>query len=108
MIMAMVNIDELRQSILIVVIETGNIERMKKADPVTIESNRHGGILEAPRYPDDFSVLIAYEENQDELYQKAKGDPATFLKWLERGRVFIQGVDGKENVIKITRTAYDK
>lgn len=97
MIVAMLNITELQQSILIVVIERDNLDRMRKADPVTLESIPKGGILKPPLYPLNFSTLIAYEPDAEELKAKATGNALEFLQWLERGRVFIQGKDGSEN-----------
>lgn len=94
MIMTMLNIDEQKKSILFVVIETANLERMKKADPITLESPASGGILPAPKYPQDFSVVFAYEPDSDELYKMARKGGIALLKWLERGRKWIPGVDG--------------
>ena len=90
----MINLDGLQQSILLVVIERDNFDRMKKADPITLESTQAGGLLPPPSYPLNLSLLIAYEEDQDDLYRRAKKNAAEMLKWLERGRVFIKGVDG--------------
>ena len=103
MIAAMLNVDPLKQSILVVVIEGDNLDRMKKADPITLESTKEGGLLEPPKYPLNLSLLIAYEEDQDELYRRAKTNAVEMLKWLERGRVFIKGVDGKVEAFRIPR-----
>jgi hypothetical protein len=103
MIAAMLNIKELQQSILIVVIEPENLERMKTGDPATLESIAKGGILVPPLFPLNFSTLLAYEPDTAELYIKAQGPPLEFLQWLERGRVFIPGKDGVENSKVIRR-----
>lgn len=97
MIAAMVNIRERMQSVLIVVIEKDNLDRMRTGDPATLESLQSGGVLVPPMFPLNLSMLIAYEEDDVELYTKAQGDPLEFLRWLERGRKFIKGLDGKEN-----------
>jgi hypothetical protein len=97
MIAAMLNIKEMQTSILVVVIEPENLERMKTGDPATLESLSKGGILAPPLFPLNFSTLIAYEPDTTELYIKAQGPALEFLQWLERGRVFIKGKDGVEN-----------
>lgn len=97
----MVNFDELKQSILYVVLEEDNLRRMNLADPVTLESAKKGGLLPRPVYPENFSVLIAYERDTDELYRKAQEGGAILLKWLERGRVFKPGVDGVGEAFRI-------
>jgi hypothetical protein len=95
MIAAMFSFDEEAKSVLVVVIETDNLERMKTADPITLESISEGGALAPPRYPLNFSILIAYEPDREELYRLAKiSPPMELLRWLERGRKFIEGVDG--------------
>lgn len=99
----MLNIREMQKSVLIVVLETENLERMKTGDPVTLESIGEGGILPPPHFPLNFSTLIAYEPDSANLYLKAGGEPLEFLRWLERGRVFIKGKDGVENVRFIRR-----
>lgn len=102
MIAAMLDVNELQQSILFIVIERDNLERMKKADPITLESVSHGGLLPVPKYPQDFSILIAYEEDDDELYRRARaGNTGELIRWLERGRQFIPGLDGKKEAFKI-------
>jgi hypothetical protein len=103
MIAAMLNVPGLNESILLVVIERDNLERMRTADPITLESIQKGGILSAPHYPMSFSVLVAYEEDDAELYRMAKGPPLELLKWLERGRKWVPGLDGKENSFSIRK-----
>lgn len=103
MIAAMLNIKELQTSILIVVIEPENLERMKTGDPATLESISKGGILVPPLFPLNFSTLLAYEPDTAELYIKAQGPPEDFLRWLERGRKWDPAKDGKENIRVIRR-----
>jgi hypothetical protein len=101
MVIGMLDIDELSQSILFIVLEKDNVERMKMADPVTLESIRKGGMLAPIMYPRNFSILVAIEEDSDEVYRRARGNRMEFLEWLERGRVFIEGVDGKVHGFRI-------
>lgn len=101
MVMAMINIKALRRSILVIVLEKDNLDRMAKGDPVTVESTLRGGLMTPPMFPMDYSVLISTELDQAELYKRAKGNGAEFLDWLERGRVFIKGVDGTENASRL-------
>jgi hypothetical protein len=103
MIAAMMNIHELKQSVLIVVIESGNLRRMELGDPATLESTNNGGVLTPPLYPQNFNVLIGYDTDEKKLYEMAKGEPAEFLRYLERGRKFYKEIDGMENVTTIHR-----
>jgi hypothetical protein len=103
MITAMLNIDELQRSILIVVIESGNLRRMELGDPATLESTNNGGILAPPRWPLNFNVLVAYDTDEKKLHEMAKGDLADFLRYLERGRKFYKEIDGLENVQTVKR-----
>jgi hypothetical protein len=102
MIVAMFNIEHEQRSVLAVIIEPDNLNRMCKADPITLESMFHGGALAPPRYPNNFNILIAYEDNQPELLAIAEQrDFAALMHYLERGRKFIKGVDGMENTKRI-------
>ena len=103
MLAAMMDIDELQQSILIVVIESDNLKRMKKADPITLESINNRGALKPPKYPQNFNTLIAYEEDDATLWAKAKRNPVEMLRWLERGRIFDPKTDGMKNAFKMSR-----
>lgn len=103
MIAAMLNIDELQQTIMVVIAETENLDRMKEADPITLESKQKGGILPAPKYPQNFSVLIAYEADQPELYKRVQIGGPQLLAWLERGRKWIPGKDGASTAVRIPR-----
>jgi hypothetical protein len=97
MIAAMLNVQELQESILIVVIESGNLRRMELGDPATLESTNNGGILTPPMYPQNFNILIAYDTDEKKLYEMAKKPPMEFLRYLERGRKFYKEIDGTEN-----------
>lgn len=104
MIVSLIDVDEMQCSILVVVIERDNLERMRKADPISLESVSHGGLLTVPKYPNDFSVLIAYEEDDAELYRISRtGNVADLLKHLQRGRRWIEAVDGKKNAFNLTK-----
>jgi hypothetical protein len=104
MIAAMVNIDERQQSVLVVVIEKDNLDRMKQADPITLESIRAGGALVPPRYPLNLSLLLAYEENDAELYRMAKSaNSLDFIKYLERGFKFKPEIDGKDRTFHVPK-----
>jgi hypothetical protein len=107
MLAAMLNIHELQQSIMIVVIEKGNLRRMELGDPATLESTNNKGVLPPPLYPQNFNVLIAYDEDEKKLYEMAKGPPMEFLYYLERGRKFYPEIDGTENAQPL-RTAKEE
>jgi hypothetical protein len=101
MIASVINDPELKRTVIVVVIEPENLERMSKGDPATLETKSLGGILPNIDYPENYSVLVAFETDEAELYKKARGDRAEFLRYLERGRRFIKGQDGTENAFKI-------
>jgi hypothetical protein len=102
MIAAMLNIDEKQQSIVIVVIEADNLARMKQADPITLASIKAGGVLVAPRYPANLSLLIAYEEDDAELYRIARSsNTLDLIEYLERGWEFKPAIDGKDKSFHI-------
>lgn len=98
MIVTMINWHTRRRSILVVVLEPANLERMRRADACTLESERSGGALKEPEYPQDFCTLIAYEEDTDELMRMARIGGLAFLAWPARGRKFDPSAgDGTEN-----------
>jgi len=105
MLAAMLNDDEKRRSIFVLVIEAENFARMQKADPITLESVLQGGVMPIPRYPLDFSLLIAYEDDTRPVLELARqgGNGDALLAYLERSRVFIKGKDGSENTVRIQR-----
>ena len=103
MITARLNFEEEKSSVLLIVFEKDNLERMKQADPITIESPRRGGkIMQGIKYPESLSLLIAYEEDDAELYRLSKaGDLLALLTYLERGRKFDPKTDGADNVFHL-------
>lgn len=102
MILATINIDELRMTMVLVVIERDNLERMKEADPITLESINYKGLLEVPKYPNNLNLLIAYEEDDEELYRLAQQGGMLLLKYLERGRKWREGEDGTKNAVRLS------
>lgn len=103
MLVSSIDIHEQRRTLLLIVIEKENFERMKNADPITLESVNEGGWLPIPTYPANFSILIAYEENDEELYKRAKSGGAAFLAYLERNRKWKPEVDGVQHIMKIPK-----
>jgi hypothetical protein len=103
MLAAMLNNEQRRRSILVIVIEAENLARMQKADPITLQSTLQGGALPVPRYPLDFSILIAYESDTRPILEMARkpGNGDDIIAYLERNRVFIKGKDGTENTYRI-------
>jgi len=101
MLMLMLNFKG--RSLLVVTMEKDNLDRMKKADPITLESTLAGGLLPPPLHPENFSVLFAYEEDDVELYRRAKGNVGELIRWLERGRTWKEGVDGKKNAFNMPK-----
>ena len=83
MIAAVINDPKLKRTVIVVVIEADNMQRMKKGDPATLEHRNRGGILPTIDYPENYAVLVAYEEDEVELYKKAK--TGELLQYLERG-----------------------
>ena len=97
MIVATVDLANPDRTVLVVVIEKENFDRMQKADPITLESRQQGGkVMPMIRYPENLSILIAYEEDQPELYRIAQaGDLGKLLTFLERNREWKPEVDGQ-------------
>lgn len=86
------------RSVLVVVIEKDNFSRMQCADPITLESSERGGMMPPIKFPENFSMLLAYEEDQPELYRiGATGDSIALLRYLERNRKWEPNKDGVEN-----------
>jgi hypothetical protein len=90
----MVNDPIQQRSLLLVILEKNNVDRMAMADPVTLEPAADSGVLPPPQFPQRFSVFIAYEPDSAELYRRLQGDKAEFMKWLERGYKFDESIDG--------------
>lgn len=94
MIFSQMDIDSLQQSIIVIVIQPENLNRMRKADPVTLEAKVRGGMLMPARYPNNVSVLVAYEDDEGGLYERIRtGGVMGLLEYLERGRQWLP-VDG--------------
>lgn len=82
------------KTILVVILERENLERMKIGDPVTLESGPRGGLLPNLPYPGNTSLLIAYEEDLGVIYEMAaRQDLAGIVRHLERGRQWKPGLD---------------
>jgi hypothetical protein len=81
--------EEQEHSVLVLIIEKANLDRMRLGDPITLESRRMGGkVLPTIRFPNNLSLLIAYEEDEIELYRLAtKGDARLLMKYLERAHM---------------------
>lgn len=101
MLVSMMNFDAEKRSVLVIVIESDNFKRMQKADPITLESLPAGGVLPSPGYPQNFSVLVGYEEDEVALYRLARQGAGEFVRYLERGRTWDESTDGKKNTFRI-------
>jgi hypothetical protein len=86
-----------KRSVMILIIEKPNLDRMRQADPITLESKSHGGnIMPKVMFPEALSLLIAYEEDDVELYKVCKENNALkLLKYLGRGRKWDPATDGQ-------------
>jgi len=102
MIAAVMNFTDQERTVIVVVIEPENLQRMSTGDPATLETESLGGILPPVLYPNNYAVLIAYEQDEVELYKKARENPVALLQYLERGRRFLPG-DGTENAFKVPK-----
>jgi hypothetical protein len=108
MIKAQLDIHSMKRSILMVVIEPDNLARMMKADPITLEPDREGGVMSPVTYPDNFTVLIAYEDDT-KLYTLARsGDLVAMLQYLERGRKWVESEDGPKNTVVLHKADGEK
>jgi hypothetical protein len=74
------------ESLLVVVIERDNLERMEHADPITLRSARFGGVLGTIEYPDNLRVIVAFESDSGHLYEfLQRQDKNGLLQYLMRG-----------------------
>jgi hypothetical protein len=104
MMATLVNNDERQESYILVVIQPDNLERMRKADPITLESVALGGILPTAKYPEKLGVLIAYEEDEVALYKAAQsGNFADMIRFVHRGYRFNRDEDGTQRAFSINR-----
>jgi hypothetical protein len=99
-IIGTLDFDQDKSSVLFVVITPDNLKRLKQADPITLESQKRGGMLTF-KYGNNLSILVAYEEDEEAMKAMAAKSPIEFLAYLERGRTWNPSEDGKENVIPI-------
>jgi hypothetical protein len=80
--------EKLQWSLLAIVIEKENFDRLQKADPLTLEAFALGGVIprDFPKYRDQFRIMIAYEEEMAQLYEWARhGQAHLIFKHLLRG-----------------------
>lgn len=75
----------------IIVLERENIERMKAHDPADIQPLDYmkGPMINAPIKQLD--LVIAYEEDRDEILRLKEESIWKLLDWLERGRRIQRG-----------------
>src|ERR1017187_2879932 len=92
MILIQLNDDKTKRSMLVLVLETDNFERMKQADPITLMPKADGGFIHPIKYPDGFSFVVAFEENSGACYA-LQNDPQALIQHLNRGYKFT-AVDG--------------
>lgn len=103
MIICAIDLPNPDRTILVMVIEKENLDRMRKGDPITLESAAMGGhVMPRIRHPENLSLLIAYEEDDVELYRMARSqDTVALLRYLERARTWKPEMDGKENMFSL-------
>jgi len=102
MVYTTLDIDETGESIIVIIIQPENLRRMRDTDPITLESANRGGLMRVPKYPQQLSLLIAYEKDEDEIYRMVReGRIGDLMRHLERGRKFLPGVDGSQNSFRI-------
>lgn len=100
----MINNDQSRESVLFIILERDNLDRMKKADPITLSTEGLKGILPSPKYPDRMGVMVAYEEDEVAVYQLAQsGDTHAMFQYVMRGYKWKRDLDGDHNAFKIPR-----
>ena len=98
MISSQFNIDSSKQSLWIFIIGARDLDRMKERDPIALQSLIRGGILKPPTYPDNLRLMIAYEDDEPELYRLIRaGDLVRLLEYLERGRKWVESGERKKN-----------
>jgi hypothetical protein len=104
MILFHLNISAAQRTVLCIVLEKDNLDRMRAGDPVTLESCNGGGLLPVPRYPEHLSILVAYLEDSTEFYEIARknpGNPMSLLSYLEKKRQWRPEVDGTEKATNL-------
>ena len=104
MMVTMVDNDESKETYLVLVLQPDNLKRMRRSDPVTIETTLTGGVLPVAKYPDRLMMLVAYEEDEVELYKIAQsGDFGAMLTFLRRGYKFDRDIDGTHRAFSLTK-----
>ncbi|HEY2352010.1 MAG TPA: hypothetical protein VGH83_05835 [Candidatus Acidoferrum sp.] len=105
MIATLIDHDARKESFLIIIIQPDNLERMRKADPITLETKEiKGGLLPTPKYPARLTVVIAYEEDDFEINKLAlTGEFSEVLRYIMRGYKFHRDIDGKEHAFTLNR-----
>jgi hypothetical protein len=94
MIFAQCDSDEIESTLLIIVLEADNLQRMEKADPITLEVGVPGSILRPIKYPNRVRLLIAYEKDAGRIYQMIReGRDPELLQHLMRGYSYTK-LDG--------------
>lgn len=96
-----VNFHDRQYSVFLLIIEKENLDRMKQADPITLEAVSRGGqVLSQIAYPANCSIIVAYEEDDTELYRLVRaGDALALVKYVLRGERFDPASDGPEHLI---------
>ena len=86
MIIFLINDDDEQRSVLYMVIEKENLDRMAEADPVTIPSLQAGGMIAPIQFPANLSVVVCYEPDKGKLMEAARScDAHALLSYLRRG-----------------------
>jgi hypothetical protein len=90
------------ESLLVIVIEPDNLERMESADPVTLKSKQLGGLLLPVEHPDNLRVIVAFERESGRVYEfLQRQDRGGLLQYLMRG----YELRGTDQIPKNTGTA---
>jgi len=93
------------KTLLVVIIETDNLERMKLADPITLNSVQQGGVVNI-RHPHNCEILIAYEEDTSFIMALGKNnDFEGVYKYLIRGFQFKPEIDGDVHIQSLSARA---
>jgi len=107
MLMTLVDNDQDKTSYLVIVLEKDNLERMRHADPMTLETRARGGRLPVAKYPEALRILVGYEEDEETLWKMGqRGNFGEMIEYLTRGWEFRQGIDGTEHAFSL-RTGAD-
>lgn len=81
------------KSLLVVIIEPENLDRMKQGDPITLNT-AEGGFIKGLN-PNNTELVIAYTDDPAPLYEMAKkSDLKGILAHISKGYKFHPGVDG--------------